>query len=409
MRRTLLLLVVFCSPLVLMFSQCFHSSENEDVRGDQYAGSASCRQCHSEIFNSYLNGAHHLTTRPASASTIHGSFTPGSNYFAFSNKLKVVAEKRKAGLYQVSYVDGKIAEAHKFDITFGGKKAESYLYWKRNQVYQLPLSYFNALHTWTNSPGYTANEVDFGRLIGTRCFECHSSYIKELPNTTQSITQKIAFDKSSLIMGIDCERCHGPAADHVTFHTEFPEEKAPRSIAVYKSLTREQKIDMCAVCHSGNTSVMTQSTFTFTPGDNLAKFKEVTFKHQKVDSAKLDVHGNQTQMLEASKCFISSKIDCTTCHNTHVAQSGSLAMYQQKCLNCHRSVNHNFTKASPSLALAISNRCVDCHMPAKPSNSITVQTVQKEKDVPYLVRSHHIAIYPEESKKVLAYIKATMK
>lgn len=383
--------MIFCFPLVVIFSQCFYPEKFNDPRGEKYTGARSCEKCHQKIYDLYLANAHYTTTRPGDEASIHG-FT-GSDTFKFNNKLGVAVEKQNNALYQVSYINGKATESRSFDIVFGGRKAETYLYWKGNQLYQLPLSYFIGLHAWANSPGYTNDKIDFNRLIGKRCLECHSSYIKELPNISQSISPQIAFDKSSLIMGIDCERCHGAGADHVNFHSRYAGRKQGEFISAYKALTRLQKVDMCAVCHSGNSSSMARSTFEFTPGAAFSTFKDPSFYHKKIDSASLDVHGNQTQMLQSSKCYIRSNMDCTTCHDPHAQQTQSLAIYTQKCLACHRNAETELHKKVNITATTIINRCINCHLPLRPSKTITVQTMRKKNDVPYFARSHHIAVY----------------
>jgi predicted CXXCH cytochrome family protein len=405
-QRMLLLLAIFLIPLVLIFSQCFNADQKTDARGKMYAGSASCVKCHKDIYSSYLHTAHFKTSQLASPKNINGSFAEGSNVFEFNKETKVVMEKRKDGFYQVGYRNNKPFEAHRFDITFGTVKGETYLYWKGNQVYQLPMSYFNALHSWTNSPGYDSTNIDFGRVIGRRCFECHSSYIGQLPQQNQSLQRVEKLDKNTMILSIDCERCHGPSANHVNYHTDYPEEKVAHFIRTYKSLSRQQKLDMCAVCHSGNKSTMLASTFGFKPGDTLAKYKEAEFYHENTNPANLDVHGNQMQLLASSPCFIKSKLDCTTCHNTHTSERGNLILYSQRCINCHKNSIHSFTKNAPGLNAMIKQNCIDCHMPAKPSNVISVKTSGKGMAIPYLVRTHHITIYPPESEKILAYLKS---
>jgi len=409
-KRSILLVLVFLVPLVIIFSQCYNRNEQpEDPRGNLYAGSASCKKCHQDVYSSYLHTAHYQASGLASAHNIHGSFAKDSNVFQFSKLMKVVMEKRRDGFYQVEYQNNKVVEAHRFDITFGGVKGESYLYWKDHQVYQLPLSYFSALHSWTNSPGYDTISIDFGRVIGRRCFECHSSYIKELPQQTKSLQRIEELDKKSMVLSIDCERCHGPSANHVNYHTEFPDEKNAHYIKSYNSLSRQQRLDMCAVCHSGNKGTYAKTTFAFTPGDTLANFKEADFYHENTNPATLDVHGNQTQLLAASPCFMKSKMDCATCHNTHINERANLVMYSQKCINCHQNSIHSFTKNAPGLKAMLNQNCIDCHMPAKPSDAISVQTSGKGMAVPYLVRSHRITIYPKESEKILAYLKSKSK
>jgi len=405
-KRTVLLVLVFLVPLVLIFSQCFNLEKHEDARGEMYAGSASCIKCHKDIYNTYLQTAHQNTSRPASVHSIHGSFSQNHNSFLFDNGLQVKMEKHGQELYQVAYQNDKVLEKHRFNITFGGVKAETYLYWKGNQPFQLPISYFNALHSWTNSPGYAINQINFNRPIVRRCFECHSSYIKELPRQTQSlIDRKEEFDKHTLIYGIDCERCHGPAANHVNYHTEFPEVKKARYMVKYDSLTRTQKLNMCAVCHSGNKNDFLISAFAFTPEKKLEDFKEPDFMSPDPNAKQLDVHGNQNQLLANSQCFVKSNMDCSTCHNTHVNERANLVLYSQRCMDCHKNSIHSFAKNAPGLNTAIKQNCIDCHMPAKPSNVIVVQTSGKGTAVPYLVRTHYIAVYPKESKKILAFLK----
>lgn len=407
--RKLFLTLVFIVPLVIIFSQCLTINKNKpDPRDAIFAGSKTCITCHKDVYDNYLHTAHFSTTRLADIHSIGGSFDHGKNVFYFSKDQKVVMEQRKDGLYQVAYDKGKQVKAERFDITFGGVKAESYLYWKGNKIYQLPLSYFKTLG-WTNSPGFDSTYADYGRVIGRRCFECHASYIQDLPMKDQSLNQTEAFDKNSVILGIDCERCHGPMTNHVNFHTAYPNEKDPKYVARYASLSRAQRIDMCAVCHSGNKSRVIRSTFYFMPGDTLSHFLEMPLFPAPVDSAKLDVHANQAQLLASSKCFIGSKMDCATCHDVHKNDRGNLALYSQKCMNCHKTENHNFCPMASSLGAAIKNNCIDCHMPKRSSNVIAVETAGKGRDVPYEVRTHHIAVYADASQKVMSYLKLANK
>lgn len=375
----------------------------EDSRGSAYAGAATCMRCHKDIYESFLSTAHKQSTAASSPHNIHGSFANGQNIFSFANNQKVVMQKRDSGFYQAGYVDGKLVEKQRFDITFGGVKAQTYLYWQGNQLFELPISYFNAVHKWTNSPGY-ANIINFDRPIVARCMECHSSYIHEIPQ--QVITKTtIQYDKNTLIYGIDCERCHGPAAQHVDFHTANPDEKKAHFMATFKSLTRAQKLDACAVCHSGNSDKFETSPFGFKPGDTLANYKVHDFFPKKVDPDKLDVHGNQSGLLAASKCFLMSSMDCTTCHNAHVNERNNLKLYSQRCMSCHNMKNHNICKITAQLGTAMTRNCIDCHMPNKQSNAITVQTETERNSLPYQVRTHRIAIYPEESKRIMAFIQ----
>ncbi|WP_448702432.1 cytochrome c3 family protein [Mucilaginibacter sp. AW1-3] len=402
-KKAFFILLIALLPVAACLTQCLYQSKATDVRGAAYAGSVSCKQCHKDVYSSYLHTAHFETSRQAGTQTVHGSFAPGENTFDFGTGQKMVMQKRDSGLYQTGYVNGQQVETERFDMVIGGVKAETYLYWKGDKLFELPMSYFKNLHGWTNSPGYAKGIINFDRPIVTRCLECHSSYISEVPQQS-AIRQQPEFDKNSLIYGIDCERCHGPAAKHVAFHLNNPNEKEAHFMVSYKSLTRDQKLNTCAVCHSGNREKFELSAFNFKPGDTLDNFKVRDYFPQKQNLAGLDVHGNQNGLLSASKCFLMSNMDCMSCHNTHVNDRGNVAMYSQKCMNCHNTANHN-TCTVKQVAARKAN-CIDCHMPEKAS-AIAVQTATERNITPYLVRTHLIAVYPEESKKIMDFIKNT--
>ena len=161
-------------------------------------------------------------------------------------------------------------------------------------------------------------------------------------------------------------------------------------------------MDMCGQCHSGNKSQMIRSIFGFMPGDALAKFKLPDFYSPVVDTTHLDVHGNQLQLLQSSKCFINSKMDCATCHDTHQNQRGNTALYTQKCLGCHSVVNHNYCEMANALnAKLIKSNCIQCHMPAFTSRVIITPNMDQTASADIFVHTHHIAIYPKEAKKIL--------
>lgn len=370
-----------------------------DMRGEDYAGSAACLSCHKNIYDSFLNTAHALTSRAASRLTVRGNFTAPDNRFVFRPGMQVTMEQRDSGLYEVGSTDGR-QETHRLDMVIGsGRKAQTFLYWEGDETRQLPISYFITEHSWANSPDFPMDHIWFNRSIPSRCFECHSSYIqKKEPLRTDAFHQVDQFDHSHILYGIDCERCHGPAAEHVRYQQEHPEEKQAYGIARYAALSRQQKLDMCAVCHSG-TREMQRSAFEFRPGDTLSYFYYPT-SDINGSAATMDVHGNQYQLLIASQCFLQSKtLECGSCHDVHVKERDRMAAFSGRCMNCHKSIAAGHGGAGDMTAII--NNCIDCHMPLKASRVITLQTKGQSAPVANLVRNHLIAIYPEETKKFL--------
>lgn len=401
-KKKLFRLAIFLVPVLLVFSQCLNLKKNKDKRGVAYAGAAACVSCHKGVYDSYLHTAHFKASRPASESSIDGSFAKGANEFDYNDHMKVVMSKTDSGFYQTSYINGKKDQAQRFDISFGGVKGQSYAYWIANELFQLPISHVKNTHSWVNSPGYEPNSVAFGRAIRMRCMDCHASYVEEAPPALPNLyVEAVGFDKKSIIYSVDCERCHGPAAEHVKFQTENPEIKKAKYITPFKSLTRYEKINMCAICHSGASTHMVKSTFDFKPGDTISDYM-VPVSNIKLDYKHIDVHGDQKDLLTSSKCFISSNMDCSTCHNTHVNEKANLALYSNRCIACHTTItnDHKMSKLTDQLSASfLKSNCLSCHMPTLPSKAIVTG------DSAAMVRTHHIAIYPEQTKKILAYLK----
>jgi len=391
--KRILLILGAIAIVIIVLSRCMNVADQlpKDIRGEAYTGATACIKCHKDLSQSYAHSPHGLTSKPVVDAQLLKVFVTDSNSFLFDAHQKVVIEKRDSGIFQVAYQDGKAVRAQKFDIQFGsGEKAYTYAYWQGKKLYELPLSYFGAIQNWAISPGFPRDRFYYDRGITSRCLECHGSYVEK------KLTQKSAFvmdeemEKGSLIYGIDCERCHGPGKQHVVFHTDNPEEKSAKFIAIYKKLSRKQKMDACSVCHSGNTLVTQKSVFGFKPGDNLDDYYQQDFVG--FGGGNPDVHGNQASMLMGSNCYRKSEtMTCQSCHNTHESIKGNLTIYSQRCISCHQTTKHSqATLAKGSLT----TNCIDCHMPKEPSKLITFQQAGKNDLSAYLLRSHHIGIYP---------------
>lgn len=364
-----------------------------------FAGSESCAGCHAAIYKSHIQTAHYADSRPARAEFIKGSFEQGKNRFVYNQWMYVLLEKKNKKLFQTAYINEIPTQSAPFDIVIGsGRKGQTYLYWDGDMLYQLPVSYFTLQDKWCNSPGYSSRFIRFDRIIPAQCLECHSTYIKVIEDQDNISS----FDKSTIIYGIDCERCHGPAAEHVSFHQANPSEKQARFITGTQQLTRQQRLDACAICHSGFRKQVKQP-FTYQTGDELEKHSIASFTGE--NSATLDVHGNQYGLLTASQCFIKSQMDCSSCHNVHINEVNQPALFSQRCIACHGETTHPVLAPAFEDIRALEKNCVDCHMPMLPSKNIVLNVADASELVPDTVRTHRIAIYPERTQAILTMMK----
>ncbi|MCZ4245314.1 hypothetical protein [Pedobacter punctiformis] len=391
--KRILFLFAVITTVIIILSRCMSvgSQLPKDIRGENYTGAATCIKCHVALSQSFAHNPHGLTSKPVNNQDLSRVFEPDSNTFSFNAHMRVVIEKRNKGIYQVAYENGKETHAERFDIQFGsGEKAFTYGYWKGKKLMELPLSYFTSINNWANSPSFPLDKIYYGRAITSRCFECHGSYVEKKTVQKSALALDEEMEKRSLIYGIDCERCHGPGKQHVVFHMENPKEKTAKFITIYKTLSRKQKMDACGVCHSGNDVLPQRSVFGFQPGDDLNAYYIRDFVS--FGGANPDVHGNQTAMLTGSKCYQKSEtMTCQSCHNTHESIKSSVQLYSQRCINCHKTTTHSALTLAKGI---LKDNCIDCHMPKQPSKLISFQKAGQNQVSPYLLRSHHIGIYP---------------
>lgn len=398
--------ILFTFVILLVFlTSCKNESDNYiDPRGTDYAGSESCIQCHKTQHELAFKSSHFKATAPATLENVLGEFSKGNHVFIYDKNTKLVMEKRNDSLYQVLYKNGKEIEAHPFDVLFGTKHAQTSAFWKNHYTYELPISYYKSLNSWATSPGYPADKPNFTREIAKECYACHSSNIaSQFVNISSDKINSMMMDTESfmnpktLVYGIDCERCHGPSKNHVQTHLKFPDLKKAQNIISFKNLSRQQRIDACAICHSGNDKLKMKSRFLYKPGENLNDYFRATLSSN--DSIHFDVHGNQLGLLAQSKCFQKSDVmDCMTCHNPHQNAPAKLASYSKICMSCHQDLKHNENTLKTSSAIELATNCVQCHMPKTMSNAIKFQISDTKKMSNYILRTHKIGIYPNNKK-----------
>src|SRR5687768_280387 len=403
-RRSVFVLFAIIAAVFILV-KCMDRSNEQKISTspegpEEYTNTDKCASCHKEIYDSYLQTAHYLTAQPASEKYIKGSFHKEKNQYRYSPSILLSMEKRDSGFYQVAYYKGEEKKAMRFDIVISsGVMGQSFLTWRGNRLYQLPITYFTEADQWSNSPGFPSDKVLIDRPVTSRCLECHVTFAQ---GTSGSALEPVEFDRNKIIYGVDCQKCHGPAAKHVEYQTKNPQEKIGKYIINPARLSRLQQMDVCALCHSGNIQ-KTKPSFEYTAGKNLSDYFVIdTLDDFKVNPGNIDVHGNQVGLLKASKCFRKSTVmTCNTCHKTHKNERGQKELFSQRCMSCHNIKTDNFKTPTHDLIVGIDKNCIDCHMPSQPSKSIAVFLEGAETPKASELRSHFIGIYPDEIKKFI--------
>ncbi|MGC2404534.1 MAG: multiheme c-type cytochrome [Acidobacteriaceae bacterium] len=362
---------ILAALLLLPAALCMALGEPKTNARTGYMGDDACRSCHSAQVDSFHQTAHFLTSSEPTERSILGSFISPENILKTSNPSLVFhMEAKNGGFYQTAN-----ARSERFAFVIGsGEKGQTYLFWDDDQLFQLPVSWWKDLG-WVNSPGYRDGVADFERPIIPRCLECHATRF----NSTSPPSNR--YSLSGYQLGIQCEKCHGPGAEHV----RREQSKAATDPAILNPahFSRDRQMDLCAWCHAGHGRQLVPA-FSYVAGDALEKY--INFPKPE-PGAPLDVHGNQVEMLKQSRCYLQSSMTCETCHNVHVAQH-DLAAFSQRCLSCHKPGSTVFSKADHPV---VSN-CIDCHMPKQQTNLIVFNSTGKQRKPE--MRNHWIKIYP---------------
>lgn len=359
----------------------------EAVTAQNAVGDATCLSCHRDK-QTFETTAHRLTSRLPVPASFTGSFSPGENVVRTSNPhLYFRMDSTSAGVFQTAVFgappDTTVRSERVAFVTGSGRRGQSFLYWRgENLLYQLPVSYW-AMFGWGNSPAYPDGRPNFDRPIPPRCLECHTTAFQR-DSSTADVHR---YRRDSLILGISCETCHASGREHVERERSIARVVRPSAIVNPARLPRARRLDECALCHGGAVP-LTSEPFTHVPGTPVEKQTSLEI-WSRPPSPTVDVHGDQVGLLARSRCFQQSDMTCSTCHDVHREQRDPVAL-SANCLTCHRVQSCDLF---PARGQALEGKCVDCHMPVQQSTSVIANQVGRQVRQP--VRSHWIKVYPE--------------
>jgi tetratricopeptide (TPR) repeat protein len=283
---------------------------------------------------------------------------------------------------------GEVRTSARIDLVYGANKADEVFFsWRDDRLYELPVAWLHPLNRWGESSLNPHGGGDFSREATTRCVECHNTWFGHVPGTANQYDRR-----QHLLLGVTCERCHGPGREHVAFHQAHPDADAGHAIVHPGRLAAERQLEVCTQCHSNATKNRTPA-FSYRPGEPLeTSFRTAVSKHPENDHV-----ANQVKYLRQSKCFQQSgTMTCVTCHNPH--RPTDTAAVGRACLKCHQPAACG---ERPRLPDAVRDRCVECHMPQRVWMNVHFHTEDDQYVPPIRRHEHRIAVYPTARQEVL--------
>jgi len=310
---------------------------------------------------------------------------------------------------QISYVVGS------------GNHSRSYVHREPDgKLYQLPIAWYTQENAWAMNPGYDSDQhINFSRRITYDCMFCHAAYPELKPGADQNNFGESSFFPEHL-QAIDCERCHGPAQEHVNLaRSGAAKDAILKAIVNTGNMSDQLQLEVCMQCHLETTSgnlphsvhVVDKGIFGYRPGEPLEDYR-YAFNHPKGTGHddKFEIAG-QAYRMRMSPCYIKSqgKMTCTTCHDPHRVPTDRIAAGIQSCLECHKPAD---CTERMELRMPVKDNCIQCHMPKRrtddvihvvmtdhfiqrrPPSEAELLAPRKEQSPPY--RGDVVAYYPEE-------------
>ncbi len=352
-----------------------------------YLGIDACRQCHAEIYQTFIHTG--MGSSFGVADTHKSIASIGSNSLLHDPNLKLTYHPYWEGdsLYLQEFRlhdsgDTLYQFIQAIDYVVGsGQHTNSHIIEQNGYLTQAPFTWYAQKQQLDLPPGFEGgNNSRFSRKIGLECTSCHNSIPEAFVKGSINKYAKVP-------MAIDCERCHGPGELHVKRVSSGQLVDTARdtdySIVNVKKLPADLQFEVCQRCHlQGNTVLQPGKSFLdFKPGMKLSEVMEVYLpRYSNADDE--FIMASHIDRFRQSECVIQGAegFNCISCHNPHITvKETKIEKFNSTCGNCHRGAPaHECTEEESKLRAANFN-CVSCHMPASGSTDIPHVSVHDHK------------------------------
>jgi hypothetical protein len=283
-RRNLLLYLMFLSAASIVMVQCGKSKSDplpylnfdKEVK---YVGMQTCRNCHLDKYETFLHTGMGSSFGAASPEKSAAEFGEAAKIYDPHTDMHYesyfIRDEMYISEYRLRGKDTVHKRSEKVDYIIGsGQHTNSHLYQVNGYFYQMPMTYYTQQGKWDLPPGFENGfNSRFNRSIELECMSCHNAYPQFVEGSRNKYT--------SVLQGIDCERCHGPGELHVQLKTSGviidTATEIDYSIVNPKKLPYDLQVDVCQRCHLQGNAVLKEGKtfFDFKPGQRLSDFMNV--------------------------------------------------------------------------------------------------------------------------------------
>jgi hypothetical protein len=309
------------------------------LAADGLVGRDRCAQCHADEAADHARSGHARTLARTKdspiAKSLCGSSVPaadGYDGFTYScdeeGLMAAVPEKFPDKLFPLDFAFGSGDHAVTFLTLLLAKEAEDGLIgiehrqtWFRSKA---GLGVTPGQQTWVPEREIESfGKAHQGALL-RRCITCHTTRFRLVGDQLED-----------LVVGVQCEACHGPGAEHVA---AAEANDAPRiRSTMHTPQTRAEEIEDCGRCHRLPSEIAAERLKRYPP--SLTRFQPIGILR--------------------SNCYLKSdgRMGCLNCHDAHAHSSArGLEDHVAACRRCHHP------EGDPLCAAGHADDCINCHM-----------------------------------------------
>jgi hypothetical protein len=313
----------------------FPAARTSAKQGKEATQPVTCGTCHVGVVNSYAHAPMRHAMEPVATNPTllaHPNLTVQQNGYSYT-----VQTSNGKSIYTVSDAGGNLSLPIHWVF---GQHSQTFVLEKDGKLYESLVSYYPREQALATTPGdqelkpknlTEAMGRELSQWESLMCFDCHAS----------GATRGTHLTLDKLTMGLECERCHQGAQQHMADAADDNFKTIPKPL---KRMSSGDVLNFCGQCHRSWETVVRNHW----KGPAYVRF--------------------QPYRLQNSRCFAADdpRISCLACHDPHQPVNHDQAFYDKKCLACHAQTKAAGPAAAPSNAKTCpvaKAKCSTCHMP----------------------------------------------
>ncbi len=357
-----------------------------------YVSSDACKACHPGEYESWHRTFHRTMTQVASPESVLGDFDNVTLEY-FDKKFYLSKKDDEFWITQVGARSTKVLQttgSHHYQV-----------YWvsggSGNMLHNFPFVYLLEDQRWARRndvfmmPPSIGNQPESVRPWNDGCIACHATHgqAKVSVNANHANT-KVAE------LGISCEACHGPAAEHIEYYSNpltryqgHLSDESPARIINPAKCDSKKSTQVCGQCHGvtreQDRDAWSQHGFAFRPGEELEDSRIVARHPANARQAwhgsmgqdffdsyfwrdgMVRVSGREYNGLLETPCYQQGELSCLSCHSMHESDPNDQIKTEMSgntaCVQCHEEIGNNVSDHTHHEESSSGSVCYNCHMP----------------------------------------------